>query len=364
MVLPEYLKMEIDISADSVKAFPFTMLGAESLAKEAFMAKGLCKWSPVVSLLFALLVASALGVGAQGQPPPPPGALGPSLVLHAGWNMISTPIGPASIDSLKGDCTITDGPWNWDSSEYQQASTLLPLQGYWVKVSSACTMQAIGRSQSSGQSLSLQDGWNLISAYQPWAVLNRSLTNTLGGCKLESGPWWWDGQQYQRIFPDQSLDGFKGYWVKVFGGCIINGYGQSAHHAWDDSPMPPGPPLDSGSSGFLGEILRLLGFHRTAAPAAPPMPLVLQGFHLTLTHAGQVELQMQGNGIRSSELSLYNLSGQLIAQAQGTGTTLRASAQDRDGRPLANGVYLYVVIVRGIDGQAITSNVRKLVVVH
>jgi hypothetical protein len=305
-------------------------------------------------------MSSALVASAAAQPPPPPGALGPTLDLHAGWNMISTPVNAISLSAIQGDCNVTDGPWAWDGSQYQQVSILLPLEGYWVKVSAACTLQVTGRPRSNTQSVSLNDGWNMISSYLSWVQLNRVLSNATGGCRLESGPWWWDGQRYQRIQPDQALDGFKGYWVEVFGGCIVTGL--SVSHGWGGL-LPPGPPAEA--HGLLAGLLKLLGVEpATAVPQASVAPLTLQEVRLAALGAGRLELRLTGRGIVSNELRLYSLSGELIAQAQGTGQILRVEVLGRDGQPLANGVYLYQVTIRGGSGEVIRSEVKKLVLLR
>jgi hypothetical protein len=85
---------------------------------------------------------------------------------------------------------------------------------------------------------------------------------------------------------------------------------------------------------------------------------------LTTLRSGQLELQIEGRGIVSSELKLYNLSGQLVLDAQGAGNRLSVATLDRNGRPLANGVYLYTVTVRGFDGKVIQSEVKKLVLLR
>jgi len=77
-----------------------------------------------------------------------------------------------------------------------------------------------------------------------------------------------------------------------------------------------------------------------------------------------LQVTVQGQGIVNTELSVYDLAGdRLLAQAS-SGSTLRARLQADTGQPLANGVYLYTVTVRGADGQMVRSDVRKLVVLR
>jgi hypothetical protein len=112
-------------------------------------------------------------------------------------------------------------------------------------------------------------------------------------------------------------------------------------------------------------LLNLLGLRQTiAAPQPSLMPLVPNEIRLISAHTGQVELQIKGQGILSSRVRLYTLSGQLVAEAEGTGNLLRFSPLDSAGRPLANGVYLYVVTVRGAGGEVVQSELRKLILLR
>gem|GEM_PF-7038068 len=53
-----------------------------------------------------------------------------------------------------------------------------------------------------------------------------------------------------------------------------------------------------------------------------------------------------------------------VFEEEASGNTLRFYAVANRGRPLANGVYLYVVRVRGFDGREYVSEVRKFVILR
>jgi hypothetical protein len=295
--------------------------------------------------------AAPPGGGGGPQPPPPPGGGGLALDLHAGWNMISSPVGSVPLSALQGNCSIIGGPWWWDGTQYQQLATIDPGKGYWVKVGSPCTMQASGSSTPVG--LILFAGWNMISSSGSWNLMNT------GGCSLLGGPYWYDGTQYQSVDPNTPLNGFQGYWVKIGGSCSVNSQGLRLHSSWDESPLPPGEAQE-----FLANFLRLLGVPQIAMAIKSPPSLSLTQIRLTAINAGRIELQIQGTGIVSSAVRLYCLSGQLVAEAQGGGSKLSFAPLRYDGRPLANGVYLYIVAVRGAGGQITQSAVQKLVVMR
>jgi hypothetical protein len=75
-------------------------------------------------------------------------------------------------------------------------------------------------------------------------------------------------------------------------------------------------------------------------------------------------LEVKGQGIKSIEIQIFNLTGKELFKKDIQGTIFSFEARDTQGNPLANGVYLYVITVRGYDGQVIRSEVRKLVVLR
>jgi hypothetical protein len=68
---------------------------------------------------------------------------------------------------------------------------------------------------------------------------------------------------------------------------------------------------------------------------------------------------VEGVGIASVEAKVWNLAGKLVFSGKANGNALAV-----DGVTLANGVYLYAVTVKGADGQALSTEVRKLVILR
>lgn len=77
-----------------------------------------------------------------------------------------------------------------------------------------------------------------------------------------------------------------------------------------------------------------------------------------------VRFVASGQGITGIEAQVYDLSGQLIFDQATNGPTMTFRGLNAEGRPLANGVYLYVLTVKGADGQTAISEVKKLVVLR
>jgi len=74
--------------------------------------------------------------------------------------------------------------------------------------------------------------------------------------------------------------------------------------------------------------------------------------------------RVEGLGIAGIKVEVFNLAGMKVSEEEASSNTLKFYALDDKGRPLANGVYLYVVTVRGFNGEAIRSEIRKLVVLR
>ena len=55
------------------------------------------------------------------------------LELHKGWNLVSIALAPAdySVEGIFGDKIISP-VWKWADGQYQEASKIKPLRGYWI----------------------------------------------------------------------------------------------------------------------------------------------------------------------------------------------------------------------------------------
>jgi len=74
---------------------------------------------------------------------------------------------------------------------------------------------------------------------------------------------------------------------------------------------------------------------------------------------------VEGSGIRDIAVQVFNLTGVRVFDSGFVqGNQLDWHLQSDEGFIVANGVYLYVVTVRGWDDSIIRSEVRKLVVLR
>lgn len=84
-----------------------------------------------------------------------------------------------------------------------------------------------------------------------------------------------------------------------------------------------------------------------------------------ISNHGLAHFIVEGQGIQDINVQVFDLAGQKVfGSGLVAGRELSWNLLNDQGRALANGVYLYVVTVRGFDGETIRSKVRKLVVLR
>ncbi len=71
-----------------------------------------------------------------------------------------------------------------------------------------------------------------------------------------------------------------------------------------------------------------------------------------------------GQGITSMGVEVFNLNGQRVFAQTVAGRRLRWDIRNEHGQPLANGVYLYAITVQGGNGETMTSEVKKLIILR
>jgi hypothetical protein len=91
----------------------------------------------------------------------------------------------------------------------------------------------------------------------------------------------------------------------------------------------------------------------SAMASTRPLPLQVRLKHRTVEFSAPYQKMMM-------KVRIFDMLGRLIYEAESSSGTLRWSLEDRAGRPVANGMYLYVVQLG--DGTERTVQVRKLVV--
>ncbi|MEM7827077.1 MAG: hypothetical protein QXQ40_02535, partial [Candidatus Aenigmatarchaeota archaeon] len=80
--------------------------------------------------------------------------------------------------------------------------------------------------------------------------------------------------------------------------------------------------------------------------------------------SSKATLNVEGSGIASVKLEIFNLAGAKVFEQEAFGNTLEFHAIDDRGQPLANGVYLCIIVVRGFNNEIIKSQIKKIVVLR
>ncbi len=135
---------------------------------------------------------------------------------------------------------------------------------------------------------------------------------------------------------------------------------------------PPFGVLDVRDATLISEIARGYRVYcppldaRTsqATPLHSRAPVTLErAEHRALGRL--IRFRAQGVGIAEISVQVFNLAGKALFTSEWQrGTELSWLAVTEDGRALANGVYLYVLSVRGTDGSFARSPVHKLVILR
>ena len=99
------------------------------------------------------------------------------------------------------------------------------------------------------------------------------------------------------------------------------------------------------------------------ALSGPSQPFVLSSVS-SRVHGSSAEFTVQGAGIAETTVELFTLTGARLLTATTPGTHVALHLVNGQGEALANGIYLYVITVRGWDGLWRRSEVRKLVVMR
>lgn len=103
----------------------------------------------------------------------------------------------------------------------------------------------------------------------------------------------------------------------------------------------------------------------TAVPPTSSADLVATVSDLEIRQMkNALEFRITGVGIVEMHVTLYDLRGRKITEASSQSGQLRLEMLDNWARPLANGVYFYVVTCRGTDGTVFQDRIKKLVLLR
>lgn len=86
--------------------------------------------------------------------------------------------------------------------------------------------------------------------------------------------------------------------------------------------------------------------------------------HMSAPGNRNINFQAQNIPTQELEVQIYSLSGNQVFEQSTRGNVLQWNLRDTKGRPVSNGVYLYVLKSRGPDGKIFISGVKKLLVLR
>jgi hypothetical protein len=109
-------------------------------------------------------------------------------------------------------------------------------------------------------------------------------------------------------------------------------------------------------------MIMLAAYGHVTLGAAAVEPLQVKAIALS-QNSNDFTLTVTGRGVATVGLKLYSLAGGLVLEREAQGNMLQFQLNGPSGA-WANGVYLYVVTVKGYDGSILRSEVRKLVIVR
>ncbi|MBI1744951.1 hypothetical protein HYR54_18060 [Candidatus Acetothermia bacterium] len=184
--------------------------------------------------------------------------------------------------------------------------------------------------------------------------------------------------------------GFGAYWgdyinVQANGNCIVKGWGDNRANPANALAGVPvvGTPdtgvevrvevselvagaCPSGSIPDRGLLDVIPAAANSGEVKQPDLKVTATKISANPLRSGSVALfRVEGQGIASVSVQVFSLNGQTLYESGWTrNTELRWTLQDRQGRRVANGIYFYVISVRGEDGKLIRSEVRKLVLLR
>jgi len=292
------------------------------------------------------------GAGLLRLPPPAVPSPGKSHTYgaRAGWYLVSVP-------TLGEQAGIFGVPlYFWNGRTYETLSgsaTLDPLRGYWAKLPASKTVSARGNVPKEDQIAVLgRAGWHMISVPWPYPkegirVLRggeeRSWTGAVASGWLAETIWGFDGT-YRSA---SALEPWYGYWVRA----LVDGLSLKFVYAERATGLSPKSP--EGST--------------VAPPADLPMPPTLESalrFLCVPNPVREAAVVFKALGPQNAEeirVQVFDLAGRQVWKGAGLGGELSWPLEDLTGKPVANGVYLYLVQAR-VLGEWIQSGLQKLVV--
>jgi alpha-tubulin suppressor-like RCC1 family protein len=148
-----------------------------------------------------------------------------SLVLTAGWNMVSVPVVPADTSRaavFPPADVVAVYTWNPSQKSYDVPTNIAPEVGYWVAVTENKTITVTGTPMTTWPS-SLITGWNMVGSVYGTAVSVNDLEAFAvdpSGSVLTNAIYWWDPEGKSYVAETSIVKG-QGYWMAATADCTL-----------------------------------------------------------------------------------------------------------------------------------------------
>ena len=141
-----------------------------------------------------------------------------NISLHKGWNMVSIPLGNATISVL--DCVLSYAYWYDPKTKSYKIVFIEDMElgkGYWVYAEKDCNITVWGIPLFN-YSIKLKEGWNMIGA--PAYTIDFSNLQTDPPNSVLQYAFWYNATTKSYEI-SQKLEPTKGYWVYAIQNCTL-----------------------------------------------------------------------------------------------------------------------------------------------
>jgi len=305
-------------------------------------------------------------------------ALTASKNFASGWQLLSVPAVGADASPAAVFQSVWPVPvafWDPARNQYVTPEEIDPGRGYWVYLYENRTIQVTGNAFVGEYSVSLgKAGWHMVSTPTHdvrWGDVKVKvgsnapvpLESVLGEV-IVPYIFWYTGNvldPYTAVLMtgaalDLPMQPWVGYWIKTLQDDVTLIIPVGA------KPYVPGAPrseLSYLSSASLPAHLR---------PPAPPTLALVKDMLTVLAYpnpatASTVTFRALGLPVEGIRVSVFDLGGRRVWAGEATGHELAWNLADSTGRPLANGVYLYVVEAR-LGGPWGSTGLQRLLILR
>ncbi len=288
------------------------------------------------------------------------------------WAMVSIPV--YAIDPAKEAVFGDDLPfvyiWKWNGVGYESPAAVEPTGGYWLFLMQPTTVDVCGVAPQEDVEFTLSwDGWHMISVpttpvywhYVQFKVGDETKPLPEAVAAGWVLPFFWQYNVTTGAYvalgtnPTDLLQPWVGYWIKTL---VPN-----VTVILPIEFMLTNPPVPPTSLELQG-----VGAPKDTPPAPPSLAELAAEMLTVLSYPNPVTTHMVafralGLPVQALRVSVFDLGGRKVWAGEAAGHELAWNLADNSGRPVANGLYLYVVEVQ-LGGQWVRTSLQRLLILR